>query len=287
MTFQQQLKYKFSQFSIVEKVIVINVICFAIPLLLNTFLFLFKVPSNSLTAWVELSSNPTTFLSRPWTFITYGFFHSGFFHLFWNMILLYFSGRTLVNLFPKEKFMSIYFLGIFCGAVLFVVSYWLFPVFEGTQPALIGASAGVMAVLIFVCTYMPNLEVSFFFFLRLKLRYLGIALVVLDLLQIPSSNAGGHIAHLGGAILGFFYAYQLKKGIDIGTPFKNFLSFKFFSSESKVKKRKPKNPSKSNTTSYSQEEQVKIDTILDKISKSGYDSLSKEEKNFLFQAGKK
>ena len=287
MTFQQQLKYKFSQFNVVEKIIVINVACFAIPLVLNTFLFLFKVPSNSLTAWVELSSKPTTFLSRPWTFITYGFFHSGFFHLFWNMILLYFSGRTLVNLFPKEKFMSIYFLGIFCGAVLFVVSYWLFPVFEGTQPALIGASAGVMAVLIFVCTYMPDLEVSFFFFLRLKLKYLGIALVVLDLLQIPSNNAGGHIAHLGGAILGFFYAHQLKKGIDIGAPFKNFLSFNFFSAEFKAKKRKPKNSSKSNKSTYSQEEQAKIDAILDKISKSGYDRLSKEEKRFLFQAGKK
>ena len=204
------------------------------------------------------------------------------------MVLLYFSGRLFLNLFQDRTFINTYFLGVLSGGIIFVLSYLIFPAFRGIAPSMIGASAGVMAVFIFVCTYSPDQEVRFFLF-DLKLRYLGIAFVLLDVIQIPYGNAGGHLAHIGGAALGFFYAQQLQKGNDIGTPFENFINTLVgLFSKKKVMKTVHKSNKKNRATGSKDPDtnQEKIDAILDKISKSGYESLSKAEKDFLFQAGK-
>ncbi len=292
MNFREKLLYRFQQFNIAEKLIIFNVIFFVLPLLINTFLFLFKIPINSYTVWFELSSSFNDLVFKPWTIITYSFLHSGFFHLFFNMYIFLFTSRLFLNLFKSNSLLNIYFLGVVFGALLFLFSYNFFPAFENSKPYMIGSSAGVMSLLIFMSTYTPNLEVRLIIF-NVKLLYIGIAFMMLDVIQIPYGNAGGHIAHLGGALLGFVYANNLKNGVDIGLPFERiiFKLFNLFQFNKKKMNVAYKNKSKKKFTEgnddNSKTHQKKIDEILDKISSSGYESLSKKEKDFLFKAGNK
>ena len=280
-----QLKYRFQTLTIAEKLIALNVLFFVVPFVLQTLFFLFDYSFAGVLSWFQLSADWELVLFRPWTLLTYSFLHSGIFHLFWNMILLYYSGQLFLNLLPARTFSNAYFMGVVLGGLVFAVSYALFPVFQGIRPYMIGASAGVMSVFVFISTFTPDQEVRFFFF-NIKLKYLALAFVFMDLIQIPNGNAGGHLAHIGGAFLGFFYARQLQKGTDIGAGWGQFWSQigGWFTPQPKVRKvyknQNPKRPSKASVS------QDKIDAILDKISQSGYDSLSKEEKEILFKAGK-
>ena len=283
MSFINNLKHRVELLNIAEKIILLNVIIFIIPFFIKTFFFLFNIESFDLIYWLKLSPDILTFIFTPWTIITYGFIHGSISHILWNMILLYFSSRFFLNLFSAQKFLNTYFLGIILGGIIFLFSFSIFPVFKNSYANLIGSSAGVMSVLIFVCTYSPEQEIRIIFF-NLKLKYLGIALVLIDIIQIPSGNAGGNLAHLGGSLFGFIYANQLKNGNDIGLFFEKFLFsfYKFFKKPVKLKTvHKNKNP---NQTSI--DKQKRVDDILDKISNSGYDSLSKEEKDFLFKIAK-
>tara|TARA_B110000444_G_C18851398_1_gene605937 strand:+ start:3700 stop:4551 length:852 start_codon:yes stop_codon:yes gene_type:complete len=277
------LKNRYYQFSISEKLIFINVLCFFVPFIINTLLFLFNISFGGIIYWFELSPNLGALLFKPWTLLTYSFFHTSISHLFWNMLLLYYSSSIFLNLFKKETYINTYLLGVLFGGILFVLSYLIFPVFQGSFPSMIGASAGVMAVLIFVCRYSPENEIRLLFF-NVKLKYIGIALVAIDLVMIPYGNAGGRISHLGGALFGYFYANNISQGNDIGYFFQKswqYLSSLFYKSNLKAVY-KSKNSSK--TIKYNQAE---IDVILDKISNSGYESLTKNEKETLFNAGKK
>ena len=281
------LKYKFQRFTIAEKLIVLNVIFFVIPFFLQTLFYLFNIPGTTFLSWFHLLPNFTEVLYRPWTLITYSFLHGSFMHILWNMILLYFVSRMYLNLFSEQQFLKNYLLGVLVGGLVFLIGYNLFPVFSGIYPPLVGASAGVMAILIFVATYTPNQEVRLLF-INVKLQYIGIALVVVDILQIPNGNAGGRLAHLGGAFIGFLYANQLQKGNDIGSGLDRI--WVFISSLFVVKKSKNIHPvHRSQTVSKDKTkngQQQKINAILDKISTSGYESLTQEEKDFLFRAGK-
>ena len=278
-------KYRYNNLSISEKLIFINVICFFIPFFINTILFLFNISSKNYISFIELSPNISSILFKPWTLITYSFFHNGLSHLFWNMLILYYSGSIFLNLFKKDTFINVYFMGVIAGGDLFVISYLIFPVFQGSFPAMIGASAGVMSVLIFVCTYSPDTEVRLLFF-NIKLKYIGIGLIAVDLVMIPYGNSGGRISHLGGAFLGYIYAKRISNGEDIGDFFekiwKNLTQFFYRSKLKKVYKKK----SHSQTYKVINNNQDEIDRILDKISKSGYESLTKNEKDTLFNAGK-
>ena len=290
MTFTEQLRYRLQQLNGAEKLILINVACFVLPLFAKTLLFLFNIPSGMFLGWFELSSSWGDLLFKPWTLVTYSFLHSGFFHLFWNMYLLFFASRLFLNLFQIKTFFNVYFLGVLIGGFTFMGSYALFPAFQNSSPMMIGASAGVMAVLIFMATYSPDLEVRLILF-NVKLRYLGLAFVLLDVIQIPYGNAGGHLAHIGGAALGFFYVQRLNKGTVIGVPFERFVDsiLKIFKKKSSLKTVYRNTSNKKAQDSSTQKDsnfQKRIDEILDKISASGYESLTKEEKEFLFRAGK-
>ena len=292
MNFREKLFFRFQQFNVAEKLIAFNVIFFVLPLLVNTFLFLFKIPIDSYTVWFELSSSFSELIFKPWTLISYSFLHSGFFHLFFNMYIFLFTSRLFLNLFKSNSLLNVYFLGVIFGGLLFLFSYNFFPAFESSKPYMIGSSAGVMSLLIFMSTYSPNLEVRLIIF-NVKLLYIGIAFMMLDVIQIPYGNAGGHIAHLGGALLGFFYANKLKNGVDIGLPFeriifKLFNLFQFNKTKMNVAfKNKSNKKFSGRNDNNSKTHQKKIDEILDKISSSGYESLSKKEKDFLFKAGNK
>ncbi|WP_340066948.1 rhomboid family intramembrane serine protease [Ascidiimonas aurantiaca] len=293
MSVRNDLRYRFAMLSVAEKLIFINALVY---ILSGLIVFLFKLSNYTVSQWFHLPTNFMEFLVKPWTLITYSFFHGGFFHVLFNMILLYFSGRIFLNLYGNRRFLNVYFLGAMAGGLVFLISYNLFPVFLETNTYLIGASAAVMAVLIFVCTYIPNQEVRIIFF-NVKLWYIGVFFVLLDLIQIPISNPGGHLAHLGGAFLGYIYARKLGEGKDIGAWFGNAVAS--FGRWFKPSKKKPlrtvhRKKVKTEARPYANSQQrrsedihqQKIDAILDKISKSGYESLSKEEKDYLFQAGK-
>ena len=289
MTFKEQLNIRIQQLNSAEKLILINVVCFVLPMLIKTVLFLFNISSTIFFNWFELSASWIYLSTKPWSIITYSFLHSGFFHLFWNMYLLFFSSKLFLNLFPSNTFFNVYFLGVVVGGITFILSYTFFPVFQNSSPVMIGASAGVMAVFIFMSTYSPDLEIRLILF-NVKLRYLGIAFLLLDIVQIPYGNAGGHLAHLGGAILGFYYVKQLKNGKDIGKPFTNFIDkiINIFRRKQKMRTvyKREKSQKTNKNASDAGEKQKRIDAILDKISISGYESLTQAEKDFLFKVGK-
>lgn len=190
----------------------------------------------------------------------------------------------ILNLFSPSTFINVYFLGVIVGGILFLFSYSFFPVFKGDISSMGGSSAGVMAAIIFMCTYSPDNEIRLFFF-NLKLKYIGILFFVFDIIQIPYGNSGGHIAHVGGAILGFFYARNLINGRDIGSSFEYLWKFFFRKRKNKEGKAFLQDNPKIYKKSDKSEKQKRVDAILDKISKSGYESLSDKEKKFLSRYG--
>ena len=278
---------KLRNLNVLEKIIAINVVVFLVGLLLSLVL-----NSGNSLYWLELPKDVGDFIFKPWSIITYSFTHYGFFHLLFNMLVLYYVSRMMFNLFSPKLILNIYFLGIIFGALFFMFAYNVLPQ-NLMKPvgALVGASAGVRALLIFLCAYMPNTNVRMIFF-NIKLWHLGIALVVFDFIGLFGLNQGGNIAHLGGVALGYFYAKQLLKGNDIGKGFE-----KLMDGVTNLFRRSKKSPLKtvhrrtSNTVAGHNKSEFKefskqkqIDLILDKISKSGYESLTEEEKAFLFKA---
>ena len=287
MNLIDQMKYQYQISGVVERLIVILVACFVLPFLFRTVLFLFSIPFDQFFTWFQLSASFDDLLYRPWTIASYAFFHGDFGHIFWNLIFLHFAGRMMVNLFKPQLFVNTFFLGVLVGGLTFVLSFNFFPVFQGKFPLLIGSSAGVMAVLIFMCSYMPYKDVRIFVF-NIKLIYIGLLFIALDLIKIPESNSGGRLAHLGGALIGFLYQRSIVRGNDFGKWISYFLesiSSLFTFKKTRVRKvyRSPNPKPKSHQNDVNQE---KIDEILDKISQSGYASLTKEEKELLFRAGK-
>jgi membrane associated rhomboid family serine protease len=278
----EALLHKYSQGSIVEKLIYINVGGFLLTFLLNSFGYLFQSNSNIVMDWFAMPSDIDYLLTRPWSIISYGFLHGGFFHLLSNLIVLYYIGNLFIDYFTQKQLLSFYLFGTVFGGLLYLVSYTVFPALQNTNATLVGASAAVMAIFIGIATYMPNYELNLRFIGSVKLWKLAAFFLVLDIIQIPSGNAGGHLAHLGGGLFGFIYMSQIRKGnvsISIKNPFSSLFTKKsnlktVYNSKNKTVKK----PTKTN--------QKQIDVILDKISKSGYESLNQTEKNLLFKQGK-
>jgi len=284
------LSYQFKSASILVKLIVVNAIVFLIASLGS---FILGMSPSYFSRWFVLSDDLNTILFQPWTLISYGFLHFDFFHILFNMVWLYWFGQFVLNLFTGKRLLTVYMLGALFGGLLFVLAYNLFPVFEEHRGYLIGASGAVTAIMVFIATYTPNTEFRIFTF-TIKLWHIALFLFLLDLVRIPSSgNAGGLLAHVGGGVFGYIYAVQLAKGNDIGKWFENFIDWitNFFKPQTKKPFRKVhrtphSSPKPSKSKGQKSEYQKKVDTILDKISKSGYESLTKAEKDFLFKAGK-
>lgn len=295
-------RYKLKTATVTEKLVAINVVVFVLFFLFKTIAYLFQIPSDFLLEWFVFPKEPGEFLFKPWSIITYAFLHSGIWHILGNMLILYYSGIYFLNYFSSKKLLNFYFLGAIFGALVYMASYNLFPAFQGTgRSYLLGASAAVMSVLVGIATHIPHMRIRLLLIGSIKFWWIAAFLVVLDVIQIPLNNPGGHLAHLGGAAFGYIYATQLGKGNDIASGFEKMMDWfgSLFSSNKKTGRRgnlktvhRRKSTSSTSSSSYSseyrnkKEEQEKIDAILDKISKSGYDSLSKQEKDYLFNAGK-
>lgn len=285
MNLWQNIRLIYAKLNVLEKLIAIMAVLFVVPLILNTLLFLFNSSFSGWLAFFELSADVNTALTRPWTLITYGLFHGSLGHFFWNMLLLYIAGGLMLNLFQERLLLNTFFVGVVAGGLIYLLSYNIFPAFQSKSSMLIGSSAGVMAVLVFMASYMPNSPVRVFMF-SVPLRYIALLFIFLDVVQIPASNAGGHIAHLGGALWGYVYQREFLKGNDIGAWFMRIverLKSLFTKSNTIKKTHTPKRKTKSASSSINQQ---KVDAILDKIAASGYESLTKAEKEYLFRAGK-
>ncbi len=300
MNWQDQLRYRYNMAGAVEKLIAVNVLFFVVfNIILGLISFFCQCGiQGSIRSWLIFPERLDEFIFKPWTIITYAFMHAGFWHILWNMVVLYFAGRFFLTFFSAKRLLNYYFMGAIAGAILFMLAYNLFPVFKNSHSFLLGASAAVMAILVGVAAQSPNMNVRFFIF-NLKLWWIAAFFVGKDLLMIPLENPGGHIAHLGGAALGFVYTTQLAKGHDIGSGFEKLMDrvVGWFSGsgsnpfkkvyKNKHKQAGPRGPYQSKQSEKGRDrDQEKIDAILDKISKNGYESLSEAEKEYLFHAGK-
>ncbi len=271
--------------SIVEKLIIINVVIFIVTYLFNTMSFLFQIDGNFIVNWFSLQPDFELLLFRPWTIVSYGFLHVGFFHVLFNMLVLYYFGNLFLDFFNSKQFIVYYILGIMAGGFIYMISYNYLPGLKTQESLLLGASAGVMAVVIGIASHIPHYSMRFRFIGNVKLLYIAVVLVVMDLVQIPTGNAGGHLAHLGGSLLGLVMTKYFNQGSDLITWMDQWLTKKEKRPLKTVYKSTKKKANQKKETKS--EEQVRIDSILDKISKSGYDTLTKEEKDYLFNAGKK
>ena len=272
MELKNRINLFISGLNILEKIIFLNIAIYLAPFLINTILFLFNIKNIDLIKWFTIDADFGQLIFKPWSIITYGFLHGSFSHIFWNMIILYYFGKILNNLFGDKLLKKLYLSGIVAGGLTYVISYNVFPVFRGVESVMIGASAGVMSVLFYLASYSPQMAIRIFFF-DIKIIYIALFLFFYDIIQIPLNNSGGHIAHIGGAIWGYYYCISNNKGEDFTQSIFNIF---------KTTKKKNTKASQNNNNF----DQKKIDSILDKISDSGYDSLTKKEKEYLFKVGK-
>jgi membrane associated rhomboid family serine protease len=284
MSFTDNLKKRFSNGNVVDKLIYINIAVFVLTLLISVFQGLYKGNINFIFDWFSLDNEYSSLLKKPWSIITYGFLHADFLHILMNVLVLHFIGNLFIAFFTEKQLLSFYILGTFFGGLLFIFSQNYFPLFEGKSSVLVGASAGISAIFIGIATYMPNYELKFRFIGFVKLWYLAAFWLALDVIALIGDNAGGHFAHLGGSLFGFLYVTRASnKEINI---FSRILSI--FKIQKKPLKTVYKSAKKTiNTVKNTDLNQQQIDGILDKISKSGYDTLTKTEKEFLFRQGKK
>lgn len=290
----------------VNQIIAINVAIFLVTGVLYVFLFLFNKLNiyHQYIKYVELPASISHLIYQPWSLFTYMFLHSGIFHILFNMLWLYWLGRTLSEYQGESKVWYTYIFGGLFGGIAFITAYNIFPVFSPIlhQSYAVGASAGVMAILAALATLIPNQRIVLFLFGEIKMKWFALIIFAIDFLMIGSHNSGGHIAHIGGAIWGAIYILMLKKGIDMYLPFQRFfirLSYLRTPNKPKIKvihstysvEYQTKGKSITDTRekiqlSHTEEveetpSQEEIDRILDKILEKGMNSLTKKEKDTL------
>jgi membrane associated rhomboid family serine protease len=285
------IKSSFDYGSMVTKLIIINIGAFMLTALLNAFLPTFY--QTNILPYIALPGDGMTLLFRPWTMITHMFIHNGLWHLIWNMLTFYWFGNIAGDLLGDRRILPVYIIGGLCGAVAYLISFQLL---ANIGSYALGASAAVLAIVFTAVATAPEYRISLILLGEVRIKFIGLFILFFDIIGInASSNSGGHIAHLGGTLFGFLYVYLLRSGTDLSAHFNYF--FNFFN-RSKPIRQKYKNTLKiahkadsvqqktsrqhQNNTNLS----TSVDAILDKIKQKGYDSLTDEEKEILFQASK-
>ena len=256
----------------------INALIFVLFSLISVVFFFAKMPNvvdGFINDYLAFPSSPQLWLTRFYTLLTYQFFHRDFFHVLFNLLWLYWMGQIFLDFVKPRQFHFVYLGGGILGAVFYALIYNLVPVYQplANGSTVIGSSAAVMAIMAAAATLVPNYSIRLMFLGDVKIKYLLLVFVVLDIIAMKSYNAGGSLAHLGGALFGFVYVKLLQNGTDLSNIFKKKPKLKVVKNDN----------AKKNTNTVNQKE---IDIILDKISKTGYDKLSREEKETLFKASK-
>jgi membrane associated rhomboid family serine protease len=288
-----EIKLTFKNGSNLTRLIYVNIAVFIFITVVAVIGFLIRNQEISDKA-LDFFSVPASFhalLARPWTLITYMFTHKDIWHILFNMLWLYWFGRIFLEYLDGRKLVAVYLLGGISGALVYIVSFNVFPAFAGviTDSVAIGASASVMAIVIAIATYVPDYTVNLLLFGRIKIKYMALAIFVLTSVMDFSVNSGGKLAHIGGALFGYFYILNLKHGHDIGKGFNRILDFfaTVFKPRKKLKVTHKKVATEYEYNKIKSEHQKQINNILDKISKGGYESLTKDEKETLFKESQK
>ncbi|HUX95882.1 MAG TPA: rhomboid family intramembrane serine protease [Bacteroidales bacterium] len=287
------IKKTFHNGSSLIKLIYINIAVFILISLTAIIGFLVTNPLVAEKA-IDILAVPSSFqklLIRPWTLITYMFLHKDIWHILFNMLWLYWFGTIFLQYLDQKKIVAVYLLGGISGALLYILSFNVFPAFSGvvSESVAVGASASVMAVVIAIAAYVPDYTINLLLLGRVKIKYMALAIFILTSFMDFSVNSGGKLAHIGGAVFGYLYTLNLRKGKDIGKGINSIIDYlvTLFKPRKKMKvtHRKPSNDYDYNKTKA--EHQEMINAILEKISKGGYDSLTKEEKETLFRESQK
>ncbi|MBS7233733.1 rhomboid family intramembrane serine protease [Flavobacterium psychroterrae] len=287
MNILDDLKLQYKLGGIAMRVIYWNIACFLISL---AFFYQYSGGGFAYPNWLALSSDPNVFMFKPWTFLTYAFFHATFLHLLFNMMVLNFASNLFMTFFTQKQYLGLYILSAVFSGVVFSLSFY----FLNVAGSIVGASAAIMAILVAVTTYQPLMNVRLLLIGNVKLWHITAVILVLDLMQFRLDNTGGHISHLAGAFFGFIFIKLLQNGTDLSIVISKTLDFftNLFRKSpttpfTKVHKNYKKPTEKVTSRIVTKDKtQQQIDEILDKISQSGYDCLTKEEKEFLFKAGK-
>ena len=295
-SFITDLKNDFRRGSICQQFIYINIGIFVVTALVAIVGMLFNVGKSSWMEWLELPAWLPQFIKQPWSIVTYMFLHAGILHLLFNMLWLYSFGQLFLMFFSARHFRGLYFLGGFCGGLLYMVAYNFFPYFESYLYGsyLLGASASVLAIVIATAVRNPEYRVNLLLFGQVRLKYLALVMIITDLLFVTSNNAGGHIAHLGGALAGWWFAAGLRKGTDVTKWINGAIDWLSGGFRIQRVSKKPKMEvhygGRAKDYEYNarkKEQNGEVDRILDKLKKSGYQSLTTEEKKRLFDASKR
>ncbi|MBQ8673787.1 MAG: rhomboid family intramembrane serine protease [Bacteroides sp.] len=288
------LKEKFRHGNICTRFIFINVAVFLVTALTGIFLLLFNRSATGIFEWVELPASLPRFIMQPWSLLTYMFMHSGVLHLLFNMLWLYWFGTLFLYYFSAKHLRGVYILGGICGGLLFMLAYNLFPYFQVLVPHsfMLGASASVLAIVAATAYREPNHPVQLFLFGTVRLKYLALVVIGMDLLFITSDNGGGHIAHLGGALAGLWFAMSLSKGHDVTKWINGTIDAVtgLFAPRPRKPKMKVNYGGRGQDYDYNARRKAQndeVDRILDKLKKSGYESLTTAEKQALFDASKR
>jgi len=291
MGFSDQIKDTFRQGSSLIKLVYINAAVFLFIKVLQVlaFLFGFSGVAEFLLPWLAVPADLSQLLTRPWTLFTYMFLHEGFLHILFNLLWLYVFGRIFLMYLNEKRLVSVYLVGGLSGAVLYILAFNVFPAFQDVVPMSIalGASASVMAIVIAISVYVPNFSINLLLIGPVKLKYIAIFTIVLDVLSIPTSNSGGHIAHLGGALFGYLYIAQHRRGRNITRGFDRFMDrvFTLFKPKPRFRVTHKRPGTDMEYNKWKAQRQKRIDEILEKISKNAYESLTKEEQEILFKQG--
>jgi membrane associated rhomboid family serine protease len=287
------IKKTFSNGSSLIKIIYINIGVFLILTVTAIIGFLVtnpEIPEKALSLF-SVPSSLSALLMRPWTLITYMFVHKDIWHILFNMLWLYWFGRIFLEYLDQRKLVSVYILGGLSGALIYILSFNIFPAFAGVvnESVAIGASASVMAVVIAIAAYVPDYTVQLLLLGRVKIKYMALAIFVLTSIMDFSINSGGKLAHIGGAFFGYLYTLNLRQGKDMGRGFNKIIDLivTVFKPRKNLKVTHKKAANEYEYNKVKAEHQTRINSILDKISKGGYDSLTKEEKETLFRESQK
>lgn len=287
MSIVDEIKASFKQGSTLTKLIYINGGIFVIAIIWQSLVKISGSENIKLTLayWLTGEADIIKLLSKPWSVFTYMFLHLEFLHFLFNMLMLFWFGRIFLRYLTQKQLLTTYILGGLCGILLHITFYNML---YSTGPGLLGASASVMAILVAISFYAPNYTINLLFIGPVKLKYIALISIFLDVVGIASFDNIGHLAHLGGAFYGYIFAMQYKKGREIGRSFSRFLDslFSMFKPNKKMKVTYKKPVDDYEYNKHKAENQKEIDRILDKIANSGYKSLTKKEKETLFKMSK-
>jgi membrane associated rhomboid family serine protease len=290
----QKIKLGFRNGNMINRLIYINVGVFFICHIIALLLKLFNLPYESVYSFVALPAYLPSIITQPWSIISYMFLHESIWHIFFNMFTLYWFGKLFLMFFSEKQMLGLYIIGGFFGAAFYIVSYNIFPFFQPNLvgSTLMGASASIMAIIVAAAMHSPNLEMRMMLIGNVKLKYIAIFFVLMSYFSIMSSNAGGEIAHLGGALSGYIFIVSLRNGRDF-TKWINLVLDSIYNlfkpRKLKVKINKNQSKSKMSDAEFNMNKarnMQEIDRILDKIKTSGYESLTAEDKKRLFDQKK-